>query len=294
MANPEIQSIMAKKQRFPKHVFLIILNEFCERFSYYGIRTILALYLTKFIGIDRDTTTAIYSAFTAICYFTPVIGAIISDGYLGKFKTILYLSIVYLIGEIILCLTSFKPLGAPNLAGPLVGLVIIGFGTGGIKPCVSAFGGDQFLGDQKKHLNSFFSVFYMSINLGSLISTLLTPYLRTNVKCFGGHCYPLAFGVPVVVMLISIIVFLIGKPLYYSKPLDKTQNVICKLTKCICFALKKKFFTKNTIKKVHWLDYSEDEYEKQFINDAKQFSKVVFMFLPLPIFWALFDQQVRI
>jgi dipeptide/tripeptide permease len=293
MDNPEIISTnTAKKKGFPKHVCLIILNEFCERFSYYGIRTVLILYLTKFILIDDGTATAIYSAFTVICYFTPVIGAIISDGYIGKFKTILYLSIVYLIGEIILCLTSFKPLGAPNLAGPLVGLIVIGLGTGGIKPCVSAFGGDQFLDEQKKQLNTFFSVFYMSINLGSFISTLLTPSLRTNVSCFSGDCYPLSFGVPAFAMFIAIIVFLIGKPLYYSRPVDKTQNVICKLTKCICYALKTKFLTKKVIKKAHWLDYSDDNgYDKQFISDAKQFSRVIFMFVPLPIFWALFDQQ---
>ena len=159
--------------RFPKHVILIILNELCERFSYYGLRTVLILYLTQFIKINDNTATAYYHAFTMICYFTPVIGAIISDGYIGKFRTILYISIVYCIGELILSLTAMKPLGAPNLIGPLVGLTVIGLGTGGIKPCVSAFGGDQFKNEQKKHLDTFFSMFYLSINIGAFIGCSL-------------------------------------------------------------------------------------------------------------------------
>lgn len=119
------------KLKYPKTVFLIILNEFCERFSYYGIRTVLFLYLTNFIKMEQHSATAIYHAFTVICYFTPVFGAILADGYLGLYKTILFVSIVYFIGEVILTLTSVIPLGAPNLPGPAIALLIIAIGTGG-------------------------------------------------------------------------------------------------------------------------------------------------------------------
>lgn len=120
-----------RKDKYPKTVFLIILNEFCERFSYYGIRTVLFLYLTNFIKIEQHSATAIYHAFTVVCYFTPILGAILADGYLGLYKTILYVSIVYSIGEIILTLTSVIPLGAPNIVGPSIALFIIAVGTGG-------------------------------------------------------------------------------------------------------------------------------------------------------------------
>ena len=88
----------------------------------------------------------------------------------------------------------------------MTGLLIIAIGTGGIKPCVSAFGGDQFVRPQQdKQLEGFFAVFYFSVNAGSLISTAVTPILRAEVSCFGDStCYPLAFGVPAVLMLISI------------------------------------------------------------------------------------------
>lgn len=88
----------------------------------------------------------------------------------------------------------------------LLGLLIIALGTGGIKPCVAAFGGDQFvLPQQEKYLVRFFSVFYFAINSGSLISTFLTPELRNNVKCFGDQeCFSVAFLVPAILMIVSI------------------------------------------------------------------------------------------
>ena len=88
----------------------------------------------------------------------------------------------------------------------LIGLVVIALGTGGIKPCVSAFGGDQFARPQQnKQLEQFFSIFYFAINAGSLISTFLTPILREDVECFGqSTCFPLAFGVPAILMVVAV------------------------------------------------------------------------------------------
>jgi len=79
-------------------------------------------------------------------------------------------------------------------------------GTGGIRPCVSAFGGDQFvLPDQEYRLQMYFSIFYFTINLGSFLSSTITPELRKSVQCFGkDSCFPLAFGVPAFLMIISI------------------------------------------------------------------------------------------
>ena len=97
--------------KYPKIVFLIILNEFCERFSYYGIRTVLFIYLKDFVGVGADTATVIYHVFTVVCYFTPLVGAILADGYIGLYATILSLSVVYFVGELILTITSIEPLG---------------------------------------------------------------------------------------------------------------------------------------------------------------------------------------
>ena len=121
----------------------------------------------------------------------------------------------------------------PAKAMTVIGLLLIGLGSGGIKPCVAAFGGDQFkIPEQAKQLATFFSFFYFSINAGSLISTSLTPILREDVHCFGDlDCFSLAFGVPGVLMVVSIIVFIFGRVLYTVK--KPTGNVIVLVSKCV-------------------------------------------------------------
>lgn len=116
------------------------------------------------------------------------------------------MSIIYALGTVVLTLGAIPTLNLPANLVTVLGLLLIAMGTGGIKPNVSAFGGDQFkLPEQAKHLATFFSLFYLSINLGSMISTLLTPILRENVHCFDElSCYSLAFGVPGALMIISI------------------------------------------------------------------------------------------
>ncbi|RXM99129.1 Dedicator of cytokinesis protein 9 [Acipenser ruthenus] len=174
---------------YPLSIFFIVINEFCERFSYYGMRAVLVLYFRYFLQWDDDTATSIYHTFVALCYLTPILGAIVADSWLGKFKTIIYLSIVYTVGQVIMAISTIHDLtdtdrdGTPNnltlhIALSMIGLILIALGTGGIKPCVAAFGGDQFEDHQEKQRSTFFSIFYLSINAGSLLSTVITPILR--------------------------------------------------------------------------------------------------------------------
>lgn len=274
---------------YPKSVFFIISNEFCERFSYYGMRTILVIYLTNILLYSEADAKIIYHAFTMLVYFFPICGAIISDSYLGKFNTIFYISMIYACGSVLLALTSAKPLGLPQKELSIVGLLLIALGTGGIKPCVSAFGGDQFiLPQQELQLARFFSLFYFSINAGSLISTFLTPVLRNNVHCFDeDSCFPLAFAVPGGLMIVSIVIFGLGRRLYNIK---KPQgNLVVEVTKCISHAIAQKWRLKE--KREHWLDYSTDQFGEKMVNDIKATLKVLVLYIPLPIFWALYDQQ---
>ena len=273
------------KTGYPGGVLFIVGNEFCERFSYYGMRAILVLYLTSWLRMTDDTATAIYHTFIVLCYFSPIFGAMIADGWIGKYNTILYLSVFYAIGNLVMATTAFPP---PYWVGPIIGLIIIGLGTGGIKPCVSAFGGDQFEPEQQKEQNQFFSVFYFAINLGSLLSMIITPILRTHVQCFGTSCYPLAFGIPAILMFVALTLFFCGRSLYKIRA--PTGNVICKTVCCIGRALTNR--CKSQAKdRDHWLDYADDKYEDKFIEDVRSLLRVLLLFIPLPIFWALFDQQ---
>lgn len=139
-------------------------------------------------------------------YFTCIFGGIICDVWLGKFKTIVSLAIVYVVGCVAVSTSAIPSLGFSPKIILLIALVLISIGSGGIKPCVCSFGGDQFkLPEQAAQLTNFFSVFYLTISFGSLISTTLTPILRSDVHCFGeNECYSLAFGVPAVLMIVAI------------------------------------------------------------------------------------------
>lgn len=173
----------------------------------------------------------------------------------------------------------------------MLGLLLIAVGTGGIKPCVSAFGGDQFkVPEQAKQLAMFFSLFYFAINAGSLISTWVTPILREDVHCFGDQdCFSLAFGVPAFLMLISLIVFVAGKPLYAIK--EPAGNMILGVSKCIVEGVRTWCRDHKTNPRKHWLDHAEIKCGYRLVNDTKALLKILVLYLPLPFFWALFDQQ---
>ncbi|NXG71881.1 S15A1 protein, partial [Baryphthengus martii] len=289
---------------YPLSIFFIIINEFCERFSYYGMRAVLVLYFKYFLQWDDNLSTAIYHTFVALCYLTPILGAIIADSWLGKFLTIVCLSVVYTIGQGVMAVSSINDLTDDNRDGSpdnlylhiglsMTGLILIALGTGGIKPCVSAFGGDQFGDDQEKQRSRFFSIFYLSINAGSLLSTIITPILRAQ-EC-GIHskqrCYPLAFGVPAALMAVSLVVFVAGSKMY-KKALPQ-GNIMIQVSKCIGFAIKNRFRhrSKEFPKREHWLDWASEKYDKRLIAQTKMVLKVLFLYIPLPMFWALFDQQ---
>ncbi|XP_051876961.1 solute carrier family 15 member 2 [Pristis pectinata] len=278
---------------YPLSICFMVVNEFCERFSFYGMKAVLTLYFTTFLHWDEDQSTAIYHAFNGVAYFTPVMGALIADSWLGKFKTITFLSIVYIIGHVVKSIGAIPTVGnyTVHMVLSLFGLFLIAVGTGGIKPCVAAFGGDQFEEEQALERRRFFSFFYMSINAGSLLSTIITPILRADVTCFGGECYALAFGVPAALMVIALAVFLSGSGMY--KKLPPQGNMLVEVSRCIRFSIHNrwKHRSRSYPKREHWLDWAVEKYPKKLIKEIKMVSRVLFLYLPLPMFWALFDQM---
>uniref|UniRef100_A0A3Q3LX88 Solute carrier family 15 member 1a n=1 Tax=Mastacembelus armatus TaxID=205130 RepID=A0A3Q3LX88_9TELE len=290
---------------YPLSIFFIVVNEFCERFSYYGMRAVLVLYFKYFLQWDDDLATSIYHTFVALCYLTPILGAIVADSWLGKFKTIIYLSIVYAIGQVAMAVSAIHDItdsdrdGTPDnmtfhVVLSMVGLFLIALGTGGIKPCVAAFGGDQFNDKQESQRRTFFSVFYLCINGGSLLSTIITPILRGTQDCgiySQQKCYPLAFGVPAALMVVALVVFIVGSGMYY-KP-EPQGNIMLDVCKCIGFAIKNRFRHRSQQypKRQHWMDWAEEKYDKLLIAQIKMVLKVLFLYIPLPMFWTLFDQK---
>eukprot|EP00096_Caligus_rogercresseyi_P009051 TRINITY_DN3004_c0_g1_i2.p1 TRINITY_DN3004_c0_g1~~TRINITY_DN3004_c0_g1_i2.p1 ORF type:complete len:680 (-),score=104.27 TRINITY_DN3004_c0_g1_i2:119-2158(-) len=274
---------------YPKQVIFILGNEFCERFSFYGMKAVLSKYLKDDLQFSENAATAIYHCFGFLAYFTPIFGAILADNYIGKFKTIFYVSIIYVLGHIVKTVGATPPFESGQVAMCFVGLIMIGIGTGGIKPCVASFGGDQFkLPEQGSSLEKFFYVFYLSINIGSLIGVYLTPIFREDIHCFGREsCYPLAFGFPALLMIIALILFLVGRPFY--KTVQPPGNILLKVLKIYGRGISKKWNSDE--KAEHWLDRAKDKYDHQLVEDSKVLINILILYLPLPIFWTLFDQQ---
>ena len=146
---------------WPKGVKYIIGNEGCERFSFYGMKSVLQVHITAlFVAAAMAETAAEEHAqemvhlFVAGVYAFPMIGAIVADRWLGKYHTILTLSLVYCLGHFVLSIAE------NTLTGMWIGLGLIAVGSGGIKPCVSAHVGDQF-GKSNWHLvDKVFQAFY--------------------------------------------------------------------------------------------------------------------------------------
>nr|XP_018670730.1 solute carrier family 15 member 2 isoform X1 [Ciona intestinalis] len=289
--------VSGEKGKFPKHVFFIIGNEFCERFSYYGMRTVLVLYVRNFLLFDDDTSTSIFHAFTMLAYFFPLVGGIIADSYWGKYKTIAYLSIVYVIGHVLKTIAAipFIPGNTTHTILSMFGLLLIAVGTGGIKPCVSSFGGDQFKPHQVLYLSQYFAMFYFSINAGALISKFITPMFRADLDCYPGHhgpkydeCFTVAFGVPGLLMLVAVGFFFAGTKYYTQVPLE--GSIFWKFCKCVYSALRNKWRRrKNEEGEEHWVDYADAP--ESLKRDTKYVMGILLLFTPLPFFWALFDQQ---
>ena len=201
--------------KYPPGIPYIIANEAAERFSFYGMKAALAVFLANYLGIlggdnySETKATVVVSWFNIAVYLTPLLGALIADAFFGKYRTIMTLSVVYCLGHLCLALMG---IGGFVQLWLLAGLGLISLGAGGIKPCVSAHVGDQF-GNKNQHLiTKIFNIFYFSINFGAVISNLLIPWI---LKWYGPH---LAFGIPGILMALATIFFWMGREKFAHIP----------------------------------------------------------------------------
>jgi POT family proton-dependent oligopeptide transporter len=225
MANTPYLTAPPKMSTMPPGIPYIVGNEAAERFNFYGMRAILVVFMTKYL-MDRSGQLAPmseneankwYHLFLSMNYFIPLIGSIISDAFLGKYRTIFWLSLVYCAGSVVLALDHTR-------LGLTLGLTLIAIGSGGIKPCVSSHVGDQFGPDNQHLMSRAFGWFYFSVNFGSFFSILLIPWLLDNYGPMP------AFGVPAVLMLLAAFVFWLGRFKFAHIP--PTGKVFLRATFC--------------------------------------------------------------
>ncbi len=240
--------------RFPKAAPYIVGTELAERFSYYGMKAILATFLvSNFFNPSGDASlqteaearsNEITHLFTAISYGCCILGGFLADRILGRYKTIVWLSVVYCIGHLMLAMFE------SNYQFFVVGLMLVAIGAGGVKPNVSVMVGDQFENPDDPQISKLYDVFYFSINLGAFFSMLITPIL----KQYAGA--KVAFGVPGVLMLVALLIFLAGTKKYKLIAPQKSAD--------------------------DGMSFSEK---------FKALSKVLLVFAFIPLYWALWDQN---
>jgi POT family proton-dependent oligopeptide transporter len=197
----------------PRGIPYILANEVAERFSYFGMDAVLIVFMTTLLTnssgelavMSKEEAKAWFHLFASAIYFIPLFGALLADGLLGKYKTILSLSCVYCLGHLALAADSTR-------TGLVLGLSLIAVGAGGIKPNVASHLGDQFGSSNSHLLPRTFGWFYLSISVGALVSTLLTPWLLEH---YGPHA---AFGVPGLVMLLATLAFWLGRYRFIHVP----------------------------------------------------------------------------
>lgn len=195
----------AAARRFPPSIKYLAWNEAAERFSYYGMTSVLVLHMVRNLGFAENEAVAAYQIFTAGVYLMPVLGALIADRWWGRYHTILWLSFGYVAGHAVLAVWE-------SAWGLLVGLSLIALGAGGIKPNASAFAGDQIPPGEGQLLSRLYDLYYWMINLGSTASTLVIPLLLDRVSP------RVAFGVPGIAMAVALAVFWIGRRRYVLLP----------------------------------------------------------------------------
>lgn len=266
----------------PPGIPYIIGNEAAERFSFYGMKAILYLYLTQYI-VDASNQSAVYKKedatalvhlFVAMAYLFPIVGGPLADALLGKYRVILWLSWAYCLGHL-----SLATIDGRN--GLWLGLTLIAIGAGGIKPCVSSHVGDQFGRGNQHLLSRVFRWFYFVINVGALTSMAIIPrtrdiflspengaaYLHFLPTAWKDAIFPhfsptlahhIAFGVPGVLMLLATLIFWLGRNKYAHVPPAREEFIeVLKSDEC-----------------------------------RRTITKLLPLFAFIVIFWALFDQTM--
>ena len=212
MTTTTVSAGAAPAARMPPQIPYIIGNEGCERFSFYGMRNILTVFLmtSLLLAIPEDLRKAeakeVFHTFVIGVYFFPLLGGWLADRFFGKYPTIFWLSLVYCAGHA--CLAIFEN----NIRGFYFGLFLISLGSGGIKPLVTSFVGDQFDKSNRSLAQKVYDAFYWIINFGSFFASLLMPII---LKQFGAS---VAFGLPGLLMGLATLILWSGRKKYVHQP----------------------------------------------------------------------------
>ncbi|KAJ1962383.1 peptide transporter ptr2 [Dipsacomyces acuminosporus] len=312
----------------PLSAIFVVLIEFCERFTYYGVAGPFQNYIQNgykvpgsnpgAINGGQQMATGLGNFFQFWCYITPILGAIIADQWWGKYKTIFFFAIIYMVGDIILTLTSIPSSirhgGA--LPGLIISMITIGLGTGGIKSNVSPMvaqqygrqrpfvrklkNGQEVVVDRELTIQSIFNWFYWAINIGSL-SAVATTELEHNVDFWA------AYLLPTLMFIVCIVVFWLARNTLVISP--PTGSIIFKAYKTIRVGISNSRLAKkqgsqlinDEGKAINWLEYAKPSnmvdapsfvtWDDKFVDELITAVRACKIFLCFPVFWLCYGQM---
>lgn len=292
-------------------VWCILITETVERFAYFGFRAVLVLYFIHSLNFSEETAIALYAYVTSLAYASPMLGALLADAYLGRYKTILCFGWIYAVGLSILTVGAFVE---DNLERKRVlsfcGLFFFCLGTGGIKPCVSSFGADQVASMEKgpteattddesapssnsERVRAFFASFYFCINLGAVTSISVIPIVKHH---FG---FGAAFLLPTIFIIVAMLTFLSKRKDYvHHIPGQDGKSLSTTFALCIWVVRKElartwmcRVFPSVKPKRSPISGLDGEEETNQQLSDSKQALRVLPIMFMFPVFWMLYDQQ---
>lgn len=194
----------------PKGLYVLFFAEMWERFSYYGMRALLIFYLTKHWLFGDGQSNLIYGAYTSLVYITPVLGGYLADRYLGQRKAVLFGAVLLTLGHVLMAVEGGGGQSDPAINVFWMALSLIIVGSGFLKANISVIVGQLYpLTDVRR--DGAYTIFYMGINVGAAIGTILAGWLGETY----GWAY--GFGAAGVGMLLGLVVFILGKPLLLGK-----------------------------------------------------------------------------
>ncbi|ESQ34537.1 hypothetical protein EUTSA_v10007239mg [Eutrema salsugineum] len=234
-----------------RSAWFIIGVEVGERFAYFGIACNLITYLTGPLGQSTATAAVNVNTWSGTASILPILGAFVADAYLGRYRTILAASLIYILGLGLLTLSasliltglseqrndaSAKPSFWVNILF-FCSLYLVAIGQGGHKPCVQAFGADQFDSEDPKEVisrGSFFNWWFLSLSAGISLSIIVVAYVQENVN------WAFGFGIPCLFMVMALVIFLLGRKIYrYPKGnSEKNSNAFARIGRVFVAAFK--------------------------------------------------------
>jgi len=286
----------------PRGLFVLFYAEMWERFSYYGMRALLILYLTKFWLFSDGKSSLIYGAYTSLVYITPVLGGYLADRWLGPRKAVVFGGLVLALGHLFMAYEGMHGVSDPAVkqADPAINvfwlaLALIIVGSGFLKANISVIVGQLYrMTDTRR--DAAYTIFYMGINTGAALGTILVGYLGETIGWAWG------FGLAGIGMVSGLIIFMLGKPALKGQgeppvPLQRNREMLlygvgAAAVVVIWLLIQYQDVIQNLliVAGVAMLGYTLYEAFKLPKEPRERMFAILFLIALNPIFWGLFEQ----